>query len=273
MPDNKIIEAHGSFAHQRCIECKNPYPDDLMKKAIKDREVPHCLAPQCSGLVKPDIVFFGEALPEEFTRSRNIPANADLCIVMGTSLTVQPFASLPDFCAEDTPRLLINLERVGTLGSRRDDVLLLGDCDAGIRKLALALGWLEELNRLWKQTNPDFPEDEEKTEPNKTKDEALEDEIDTLTKEVDKSLKLSSDHTSWLRDHLTEKNGIERHTNEQAERDIDASTTDTIRDVEASKAESNTAPSSSSAEDEWSTEDETTTLSHVLPQIEKKVER
>ena len=96
----KIVEAHGSFARQRCIECKTLFPDDLMKSSISKREVPHCLNPECNGLVKPDIVFFGEALPEDFHANRMVPSTADLCIVMGTSLTVQPFASLPSFCAE-----------------------------------------------------------------------------------------------------------------------------------------------------------------------------
>ena len=204
VPDQKIVEAHGSFARQRCIECKSSYPDDLMRISVERSDVPHCRTPQCNGLVKPDIVFFGEQLPEEFHRNRSLPAAADLCIIMGTSLTVQPFASLPAICSEGVPRLLINKERVGGLGSRSDDVLLLGDCDVGVRQLASALGWLQELEALWHQTNP-----EEKpvadVQEMKSKDELLEDEIDKLTADVDTSLKLSNDHTAWLRDHLDKK--------------------------------------------------------------------
>lgn len=155
VPDEAIIEAHGSFATQRCIECKTAYPEDLMNKAISAKEVPYCTIPQCNGLVKPDIVFFGEQLPEYFFQNRTLPAQADLCIVMGTSLSVQPFASLPDFCNEDVPRLLINRERVGSLGSRTDDVLLLEDCDSGARKLAVALGWEDELEALYRSIHPE----------------------------------------------------------------------------------------------------------------------
>ena len=59
-----------------------------------DEERP-CRCPKCSGLVKPDIVFFGESLPEAFFRhaEQDFP-EADLLIVMGTSLVVNPFASL-----------------------------------------------------------------------------------------------------------------------------------------------------------------------------------
>ena len=205
VPEDKIVEAHGSFASQSCIECRTPYPNDLMKKAIDAQDVPHCQVPQCNGLVKPDIVFFGEQLPENFHRNRELPAKADLCIVMGTSLTVQPFASLPIFCAEGVPRLLLNLERVGGLGSRADDVLLLGDCDAGIRKLADALGWSEDLEALWKLTESSGSEraiDKLSTEE-KSKGDAIEDKVASLTAEVDKSLKISSEHNEKVRNQLS----------------------------------------------------------------------
>lgn len=200
VPNNEIVEAHGSFARQCCIECRTPYPDNDMKDAISKREVPHCHAPKCNGLVKPEIVFFGEPLPEDFFRNRALPSSADLCIIMGTSLTVQPFASLPGFCADGVPRLLINSERVGGLGSRADDVLLLGDCDAGIRTLASALGWTEQLEVLWEETNP--MKGDVETAPKKSKDDTLEDEIAGLTKEVDKCLNISSERTAQIRDEL-----------------------------------------------------------------------
>ena len=207
VPDEKIVEAHGSFARQRCIECKTLYPNDLMRELVERSEVPHCITPQCNGLVKPDIVFFGEQLPEEFHKNRSLPANADLCIVMGTSLSVQPFASLPGFCSEGVPRLLINKERVGGLGSRADDVLLLGDCDEGIRRFASALGWLDELETLWKSTKLE-PDGIEQEKPQKTKDELLEDKINKLTAEVDKSLKVSNAHTARLKDQLLDEHQI-----------------------------------------------------------------
>lgn len=66
------------------------------------------------GLVKPDIVFFGESLPQRFFEraAADFPV-CDLLIVMGTSLVVQPFASLIDEVGDGVPRLLINREKVG----------------------------------------------------------------------------------------------------------------------------------------------------------------
>jgi NAD-dependent histone deacetylase SIR2 len=206
VPAEKIVEAHGSFATQRCIDCKTEYPDDLMKESVQVGQVPHCLVPQCNGLVKPDIVFFGEALPAAFFTNRHVPGTADMIIVMGTSLSVQPFASLPSLAKPGAPRVLFNMERVGDFGSRPDDVVVLGDCDEGVRKLAEALGWLDELELLWRDVGGNVKEKEaiKRAEETKgmTKDEILEAEIGKLTGEIDSVLKLSKDHAARANDQL-----------------------------------------------------------------------
>ncbi|RDW61426.1 hypothetical protein BP5796_11318 [Coleophoma crateriformis] len=206
---SKIIEAHGSFATQRCIDCKTEYPDDLMLQAVDSGDVPHCITPQCNGLVKPDIVFFGEGLPESFFHNIDVPSMADLVIVMGTSLTVAPFSQLPGLAREGVPRLLFNLERVGDLGSRPDDVCILGDCDNGVRKLAEALGWGDELEELWRKVAGKDKEEalaaeEERRRENLTRDELLEEEIAKLTGDVDKTLQMSNDHKEWVSKDLEE---------------------------------------------------------------------
>ncbi|RAL05072.1 SIR2 family NAD-dependent protein deacylase [Aspergillus ibericus CBS 121593] len=217
VPGDMIVEAHGSFATQHCIDCKAEYPDDLMKEAIAKAEVPHCV--QCKGLVKPDIVFFGESLPSDFFDNRELPEQADLCIVMGTSLTVQPFASLPVFCREGCPRVLINMERVGGLGSRPDDVLILGDCDTGVRKFARALGWGEELEELWETTNPDKGAREAEDAPAQTREERLQDEVDRLTEEVDRTLGISNAYQQRVRQHLERQASKTAEAAENTKRD------------------------------------------------------
>jgi len=111
--------------------------------------------------VKPDVVFFGESLPAVFTRRviHDFP-QCDCLIVMGTSLKVQPFASLIDRAPKSSMRLLINREEAGAsapslpfLGgfdfkSQSRDIFLQDDCDAGVVKLARMLGWEDELNAL-----------------------------------------------------------------------------------------------------------------------------
>ncbi|KAH8661993.1 DHS-like NAD/FAD-binding domain-containing protein, partial [Xylariales sp. PMI_506] len=148
VPGSLIVEAHGSFATQRCIECKTPFPDKEMREHVEKGEPPRCSA-GCGGLVKPDIVFFGEQLPEAFFLNRTAPGDADLVLILGTSLSVQPFALLPSMASEGVPRVLFNKERVGDLGTRADDVVYLGDCDSGVRQLADELGWRDELEKSW----------------------------------------------------------------------------------------------------------------------------
>ena len=89
---------------------------------------------------------------------------ADLLIVMGTSLQVQPFCGMPpppslkavglvNKVRENCPRLLINKEAVGpfrfyTMDCCYRDVVYLGDCDEGVKELCKELGWLDELEDL-----------------------------------------------------------------------------------------------------------------------------
>jgi NAD-dependent histone deacetylase SIR2 len=146
----RIVEAHGSFASQRCIDCGVEYPDDLIREHVEAGRVPRCDQPRCGGLVKPDIVFFGESLPKRFNEQSTRAAMADLVLVIGTSLSVFPFGALPEMASPGVPRVLVNLERVGRFGTRADDVLALGPSDAGIRELADALGWLDELEAMWR---------------------------------------------------------------------------------------------------------------------------
>ncbi|CAN9146380.1 unnamed protein product [Alternaria alternata] len=220
VPGDKIIEAHGSFASQCCIDCKKSYPKERMNEAIRDKSVPHCVDSSCNGLVKPEIVFFGEQLPSTFFDNRSLPAQADLCIVMGTSLSVHPFASLPQLCEDQTPRLLINSERVGDMGGRTDDVLLLEDCDSGVRKLAEACGWLSELEALWATTAP-VPEEDPvapKEEVKKSHDELLEDEVEKLTREVEENLRLNQAEHEWLDNHVDNKLARKHEENQVGDR-------------------------------------------------------
>ncbi len=248
VPGDMIVEAHGSFATQRCIECKTEYPDESMKETVTKKQVPHCIRKTCNGLVKPDIVFFGEALPEAFHRNRSLPAKADLAIILGTSLTVQPFASLPSFVSEDTPRVLINQERVGGLGSRPDDVLVIGDCDEGVRKFADALGWREELESMWEKTNPDKGKRRPEG-PLKTKQEKLDEEIEKLTQDIDTSLKVNHETNERLRKEL-ESNGNKTSSAEADQPD---------------KSETRTLEIP-----EKTTEGSSTGLTHVFPHLDTK---
>lgn len=90
---------------------------------------------------------------------------------------------------------------MGGFGSGTDDVLLIGDCDNGVRRLAEACGWLDELEALWSKTTPAAAAAPGRpaAADQKDKDQALEDEIDKLTREVDETLNLSKWHEERVR--------------------------------------------------------------------------
>jgi NAD-dependent histone deacetylase SIR2 len=187
VPADRIVEAHGSFASQRCIECKVEFEGGKMREFVAKGEVPRCEVEGCGGLVKPDIVFFGEALPRAFFELSDRAKEADLILVMGTSLQVHPFAGLPNMADEDVPRVLFNLERVGSFGTQADDVMVLGDCDEGIRKLADELGWREELETAWRELVGE-EEVERQMQGAKKRVAALHDEVSKLAEEVEEVL-------------------------------------------------------------------------------------
>ncbi|XP_069384357.1 NAD-dependent protein deacetylase sirtuin-3, mitochondrial isoform X4 [Paralichthys olivaceus] len=110
--------------------------------------VPKC--PTCKGVVKPDIVFFGEELPQHFFKYLTDFPLADLLIIMGTSLEVEPFASLAGAVRSSVPRLLINRDVVGPFAwsRRQHDVVQLGDVVSGVQALVGALGWTQELDKV-----------------------------------------------------------------------------------------------------------------------------
>lgn len=93
MPRARVVAAHGNFDAASCLDCRAPRAVEAVRAAVFAGETPRCA--ECGGLVKPDIVFFGENLPERFydLAEEDFPA-ADLLIVMGTSLVVHPFADL-----------------------------------------------------------------------------------------------------------------------------------------------------------------------------------
>lgn len=149
IPDDKLVEAHGSFATAACHLCYTPYPAEEAKQAIMNGSVPICTF--CAGAVKPNVVFFGEDLPEKYFQHAEDFPKADLLMIMGTSLKIEPFASLINTVKSTVPRLLLNRDAVGPFERRplrRADYMELGDLSESVRKLAEILGWNTEIQTL-----------------------------------------------------------------------------------------------------------------------------
>eukprot|EP01006_Ploeotia_vitrea_P010110 TRINITY_DN2592_c0_g1_i1.p1 TRINITY_DN2592_c0_g1~~TRINITY_DN2592_c0_g1_i1.p1 ORF type:complete len:580 (-),score=92.31 TRINITY_DN2592_c0_g1_i1:37-1776(-) len=146
LPPLATVAAHGSFHTASCITTGKRVPIEDVIAQIKRGEIPKSPYVE-DGLVKPDIVFFGENLPERFHRCwRMDMPKCDLLIVMGTSLVVTPFALLTDSVQHDVPRLMINREPAGCFcRPTKRDVCVLGDLETEVLAFAECLGWKDEL--------------------------------------------------------------------------------------------------------------------------------
>ncbi|KAM6185701.1 NAD-dependent protein deacetylase sirtuin-1 [Rhynchocyon petersi] len=137
----RIIQCHGSFATASCLICKYKVDCEAVRGDIFNQVVPRC--PRCPAdeplaIMKPEIVFFGENLPEQFHRAMKYDKDeVDLLIVIGSSLKVRPVALIPSSIPHDVPQILINREPLPHL---HFDVELLGDCDVIINELCHRLG-------------------------------------------------------------------------------------------------------------------------------------
>jgi NAD-dependent deacetylase len=90
----RIIEVHGTIETSSCVSCFASFPLAEVEDLFDSEGVPRCA--QCAGPVKPDVVLFGELLPERAMEDAHALAQrADLMLCIGSSLEVHPVASLP----------------------------------------------------------------------------------------------------------------------------------------------------------------------------------
>jgi len=119
----KIIELHGTAFSVSCLNCRKKYERDEVQNRLKaGLKVPYCDA--CGGILKPDTISFGQAMPErEMMESMRLAGECDLCMVLGSSLVVYPAASVPALAIQSGSRLII---------VNRDETPLDGDADVVI---------------------------------------------------------------------------------------------------------------------------------------------
>ncbi|PQE25882.1 hypothetical protein CJF30_00000618 [Rutstroemia sp. NJR-2017a BBW] len=172
----KIIQCHGSFASASCLKCGRKVKGEDIFDEIRAGVIPRCK--QCptarltqnlkrkrssngqdkkrrryssddddedddipeSGIMKPDITFFGEQLPDHFSKrlSQHDRDQVDLVITIGTSLKVAPVSDVVPFLPAHVPQIYISRQPVGHVNF---DVDLLGDCDVVVAALCKAAGW------------------------------------------------------------------------------------------------------------------------------------
>ncbi len=126
-----VLEIHGSFQHGHCRKCGRTYRYEELKSKILSEAIPHCAT--CGGVIKPDIVFYGEAV-QDLDQAESYARQADLFLVLGSSLSVYPAALLPQF--SHGPVVCVNQGPMG--GLIRDMKHIDQDIDqvcAGVRSI------------------------------------------------------------------------------------------------------------------------------------------
>jgi NAD-dependent deacetylase len=105
-PD-KILELHGTAFMIECLTCGRSYDRDVMVDRVR-QGVKALYCDDCSGILKPATISFGQTMPEDkLTESFLHAQDCDLCIVLGTSLVVYPAASVPEQAVNSGAKLII----------------------------------------------------------------------------------------------------------------------------------------------------------------------
>jgi NAD-dependent deacetylase len=114
-----VLELHGNIERSYCIQCRTPAPESEMEGVTS---VPHCT--KCGGLIRPDVVWFGEMLPlEVFAKAESAARQCDIFFSIGTSAVVFPAASLA-YTALDYGAFVVEINVDSTdLSSRAHEVL------------------------------------------------------------------------------------------------------------------------------------------------------
>ncbi|WNG86315.1 NAD-dependent deacylase [Mycobacterium sp. ITM-2016-00317] len=108
----RVHHVHGSLFEFHCDRCGTAYTGEVpaMAEPVESVAPPTCEV--CGGLIRPNVVWFGEALPDDaWEKSVAAVVNADLVVVVGTSSVVYPAAGLPELAvANGTPVIEVNPE-------------------------------------------------------------------------------------------------------------------------------------------------------------------
>ncbi|GIW41735.1 MAG: NAD-dependent protein deacetylase [Candidatus Binatia bacterium] len=103
----RVVELHGTNRETECVRCRRRDPiEDALRRWERENEVPTCLS--CGGWLKPATISFGQALrPEVLDEAVRLAREADCFLAVGSSLLVQPAASLPLLAKEAGASLVI----------------------------------------------------------------------------------------------------------------------------------------------------------------------
>ena len=125
-----ILELHGNIERNFCMNCKTFYG---VEKFLESEEVPKC--ENCGGMIRPDVVWFGEMLPQNiFAEAERKAAESDICFIVGTSAVVYPAAYIP-ISAKEAGAILIEINIEPTNITNQVDYSLMGKAGEVVPKI------------------------------------------------------------------------------------------------------------------------------------------
>lgn len=129
-----VVEMHGTWRTLSCTGCFQQFESgSFLQPYIQEGQIPLC--PNCNGILKPDVILFGEQLPQAaWYEAQREARQADLMIVAGSSLEVLPVAGLP-VLAIDRGAHLVVINNTPTYINVRADVVLMEDVAAVIPEI------------------------------------------------------------------------------------------------------------------------------------------
>ncbi|MCL2480251.1 MAG: NAD-dependent protein deacylase [Spirochaetaceae bacterium] len=102
----KVLELHGSLGKHRCTKCSATISFEEVAAIVNKDQVPNCS--RCNGVFKPNVVFFGESLPVDvLSEAVKEASKADLLIVLGSTLVVNPAAMIPGYTRQNGGKVVI----------------------------------------------------------------------------------------------------------------------------------------------------------------------
>lgn len=113
-----IYEVHGETRGTHCMKCGHEYPFAIMREKVEKGEIPP-KCDKCGGTIRPNVVMFGDMMPDDFERGARELDDTDTLIVVGSSLTVSPVNFLPNYVDH-----LIIINNDPTPMDRRADVVI-----------------------------------------------------------------------------------------------------------------------------------------------------
>jgi NAD-dependent deacetylase len=133
----QVIELHGNIEAATCVRCYRIYPAEIFGPALIDAgQLPTCSV--CGGLLKPNVILFGEALPvHALLAAQRVALACDLMLIAGSSLEVAPASDLPLLAHRQQAKLII-INREPTHIDQFCDVVIHADVAEALPQIAAA---------------------------------------------------------------------------------------------------------------------------------------